>query len=111
VAEDAGERAELGLTTTREGASVLIAVAGELDAYSAPQVEALATSMRSEGCTNFTLDLSQTAFIDSSGLRTLVSLHGDLVTAGVGSLTLQSPSDSVARLLAITGLSEHFTVT
>ena len=111
MADDAGERSDLALTTTREATSVLIAVAGELDAYSAPSLEALATSLRSEGCVDFTLDLSQTAFVDSSGLRTLVALHADLVTAGVGSLALQAPSDSVTRLLGITGLTEHFTIT
>jgi anti-sigma B factor antagonist len=109
VADDSAEQAELVLTTTRNGASVVVAVAGELDAYSAPALQELASSLRADGHTNFTLDLSRTTFIDSSGLRSLLALHGELGQGG--ELALQAPSDPVARLLAITGLTDHFTMT
>jgi anti-sigma B factor antagonist len=111
VAEDSAERAELVLTTTREGTSVLVAVVGELDAYSAPSLDELTSGLRADGYADFTLDLSQTTFIDSSGLRSLISLHTELAEGGNGDLALQAPSDPVARLLAITGLADHFTVT
>jgi anti-anti-sigma factor len=111
VADDSPERAELVLTTTREGATVLIGVVGELDAHSAPSLEELAASLRADGCATFTLDMAGTSFIDSSGLRSLVTLHTALAEGGGGSLTLQAPSDSVVRLLSITGLAEHFSVT
>jgi anti-anti-sigma factor len=112
VADDSPERAELVLTTTREGAKVLIGVVGELDAHSAPSLEELAASLRADGCATFTLDMAGTSFIDSSGLRSLVTLHTALAEGGGGgSLTLQAPSDSVVRLLSITGLAEHFSVT
>ena len=111
MGEDSGERADLVLTTTREGTSVLVAVVGELDAYSAPSLEELAAGLRADGFSNFTLDVSQTSFIDSSGLRSLVALHSELAKSDAGGLTLQAPSDPVARLLAITGLAEHFKVT
>jgi anti-anti-sigma factor len=108
VVDDAGERAELELTTSRAGSSVVVGVAGELDAYSAPSLETLTASLRSEGCTTITLDLSQTTFVDSSALRTLLALHSELEKNG-GGLTLRAPSDAVSRLLTITGLTEHFT--
>jgi len=110
VVDDSGERAELGLTTTRDGTAAVIAVAGELDAYSAPSLEALAANLVSDGCNRLTLDLSGTTFIDSSALRTLLSLHTELGKGEGGGLTLQAPSDSVTRLLEITRLTEHFTV-
>jgi anti-sigma B factor antagonist len=110
VVDDSAARAELVLTTTREGTSVLVAVAGELDAYSAPSLEDLTDDLRSNGCVRFTLDLSQTTFIDSSGLRSLVALHSKLAENGDGVLSLQAPSEPVTRLLLITGLGEHFTV-
>jgi anti-anti-sigma factor len=110
VADESAERAELVLTTTREGTSALIAVAGELDAYSVPALEELAAGLKADGHSHFTLDLSQTSFIDSSGLRALLGLHADIVGSGTGELVLKAPSDPVARLLAITGLTEHFTV-
>jgi anti-anti-sigma factor len=110
VVDDAGERAELVLTTSRTGSSVVVAVAGELDAYSAPSLETLTARLQSEGCTAVTLDLSETTFVDSSALRTLLALHSDLETIGGDGLTLRAPSDAVSRLLTITGLTQHFTL-
>jgi anti-sigma B factor antagonist len=107
VADDSADRADLVLTTTRDANAAVVGVAGELDAYSAPSLEELAASLRAEGCQDLTLDLSQTTFVDSSGLRVLLALHTEL-TSGSGRLVLQDPSDPVARLLTITGLSDHF---
>ena len=109
--DDSAELGNLVLTTTREGTSVLVAVAGELDAHSAPSLEELATGLRSDGYVHFTLDLSQTTFIDSSGLRSLIELQNRLKENGGGALVLQAPADPVTRLLRITGLGEHFAVT
>jgi anti-sigma B factor antagonist len=111
MADDSADLGNLVLTTTREGTSVLVAVAGELDAHSAPSLEELASGLRSDGCVRFTLDLSQTTFIDSSGLRSLIELHSLLKENGDGALVLQAPADPVTRLLRITGLGEHFAVT
>jgi anti-sigma B factor antagonist len=107
VADDSAERADLVLTTDRDGGAAVVGVIGELDAYSAPALEELTGGLRADGCTDLTLDLSQTTFVDSSGLRILLALHNDLA-AGSGRLVLQNPSDPVARLLTITGLSDHF---
>jgi len=112
VSDDSGELGNLVLTTTtREGTAVLVAVAGELDAHSAPSLEELAAGLRSDGFLHFTLDLSQTTFIDSSGLRSLIDLQNQLKANGGGALVLQAPADPVTRLLRITGLGEHFAVT
>lgn len=109
--DDSAELGNLVLTTTREGTSVLVAVAGELDAHSAPSLDELATRLRTDGYVHFTLDLSQTTFIDSSGLRSLIELQNRLKENGGGALVLQAPADPVTRLLGITGLGEHFAVT
>jgi anti-sigma B factor antagonist len=111
MTDDAAERPDLVLTTTREGTSALVAVAGELDAYSAPSLEALTDELRADGYVHFTLDLSHTTFIDSSGLRSLITLQSQVNESGTGGLVIQAPGDPVARLLRITGLGEHFTVT
>ena len=109
MADDSAEQAELVLTTTREATSVLVAVAGELDAHSAGSLDQLATELTADGYIHFTLELSQTTFIDSSGLRSLVALQNRLGELA-GELVLQAPTDPVTRLLHITGLGEHFTV-
>jgi len=110
VSDDSAELGNLVLTTTREGTSVLVAIAGELDAHSAPSLEELAAGLRSDGYVHFTLDMSQTTFIDSSGLRSLIELQNRLKENGDGALVLQAPADPVTRLLRITGLGEHFAV-
>ena len=111
MADDAAEQGNLVLTTTREGTSVLVAVAGELDAHSAPSLDQLADEPAVDGYMHFTLELSQTTFIDSSGLRSLIELQNRLKESGDGALALQAPADPVTRLLRITGLGEHFAVT
>jgi anti-sigma B factor antagonist len=109
MTDDSAEQAELVLTTTREGTSVLVAVAGEIDAHSAGSLDQLAAGLTAEGYIHFTLELSQTTFIDSSGLRSLVGLQNQLRELA-GELVLQAPTEPVTRLLRITGLGEHFTV-
>lgn len=52
------------------------------------------------------LDLRGVEFIDSSGLRTIITSHQDFDEAGT-KLVLSGPSESVARLIDITGLRDH----
>ena len=57
--------------------------------------------------TEVVLDLSGTAFLDSSGLRAILTAHRKMAGAK-GSLLLRAPSEPVTRLLEITGLTDHF---
>ncbi len=52
------------------------------------------------------VDLSRVRFIDSSGLRVLLSAHGELASLG-RRLEVVSPSRSVRRLLELTALDRH----
>jgi anti-anti-sigma factor len=52
------------------------------------------------------VDLSCVRFIDSSGLRVLLSTHGELASLG-RRLELVDPSRSVRRLLELTALDRH----
>jgi anti-sigma B factor antagonist len=98
---------ELVLNTDRSGSSASVSVQGELDAYTAPGLEDHIERLRDDGVGRLTLDLSQTAFIDSSGLRALLTVHRKLEGSG-GELELRDASEPVLRLLEITGLREHF---
>jgi anti-anti-sigma factor len=53
--------------------------------------------------------MSETSFLDSSGLRAILTTNRRLA-ADDGTLVLRAPSEPVTRLLEITGLGEHFTV-
>src|SRR5690242_18260828 len=100
---------ELVIGTERDGGHAVLSIQGELDAYTAPGLEAHIASLLGEGVSDLALDLSQTGFLDSSGLRALLTVHRRLESAG-GELTLRNASEPVVRLLEITGLREHFGV-
>lgn len=92
----------LVITPTDDG----FAVQGEIDAHTAPS---LAAALADEQRPNLTIDLSGVGFIDSSGLRVLIAAHRLAADSG-GSLHLRHPSDSVRRLLAISGLDGYLDV-
>jgi anti-anti-sigma factor len=84
-----------------------IAVTGEIDSHSAAAMQGALVEISDTAET--VLDLAGVTFVDSSGLRVIVSSHRRQ-EAGGGSLTLRSPSDSVRRLLDITGLTTELSI-
>ena len=98
---------DLVLTTDTEGDRAVIAIKGELDAYTAPGVEEQIANLVGRGINNIVLDLSETGFLDSSGLRAILTAHRRL-SSEEGSLALRNPSEPVTRLLEITGLTDQF---
>lgn len=82
---------------------------GELDPHTAPLLKQEVDRLAADGCLDIVLDLSQLAFIDSSGLRVVISSHREMADRG-GKLTLRSPSDTAQRLLEITGLVDHIAI-
>ena len=100
---------DLVLATAREGERAVLSVRGELDAHSAPGLEDQIARLVADGVTKVVLDLAETGFLDSSGLRAILTAQRRLGESG-GVLTLQTPSEAVTRLLEITGLTDHFTL-
>jgi len=100
---------DLTLTTDRDGDRAIVAIEGELDAYSAPNLDEEVTRLLEIGVTDFVFDLAATKFIDSSGLRTILNAHRVLGDRE-GRLALRAPSEPVRRLLDITGLTDHFAI-
>ena len=100
---------DLVLSVDVEQTRAVVAVRGELDAYSAPRLEAEISKLLREPIDAVVLDLSETGFLDSSGLRAILSAHRRL-TESDRQLRLRAPSEPVTRLLEITGLTDHFTV-
>jgi len=100
---------ELALLTERSGAHAVVAVTGELDAYSAPGLEEEVSRLLADDVNDLVFDLSGTKFLDSSGLRAILTAQRRLAERD-GRLALRAPSEAVRRLLEITGLSDHFIV-
>jgi anti-anti-sigma factor len=105
--EDQAVGPDLKLATERSGARAVVTIQGELDAYSAPTLEEEVSNLLGDGVTELVLDLSGTKFLDSSGLRAILTAQRRLAE-GDGRLALHAPSEPVRRLLDITGLTDHF---
>lgn len=97
------EAARLSIERAADGDTVVFELAGDLDPHTAPLLDA---ELEGASATEIVLDLSGVTFIDSSGLRSIVSCHERLAAAG-GSLILRRPSEFARRVLDIAGLEAH----
>ena len=93
----------------QEGEPPTLALSGEVDPYTAPQLEEALTGLIEGGAPTVRIDASGLAFIDSSGLRVLVDAHRRL-GAEASVLVLAGVSPTFRRLLEVTGLDEHVTI-
>jgi anti-sigma B factor antagonist len=107
--EDQAIGPELTLSTERAGARAVVSIKGELDAYSAPGLEEEVSGLLADSVSELVFDLSETKFLDSSGLRAILTAQRRLADRD-GKLALRAPSEPVRRLLDITGLTDHFDV-
>ena len=95
---------QLSVTTTRDGERAVIALAGELDVNTAPQVaDELAQLTGGEPLTSVVIDVSRLTFLDSTGLRVILAGRESLQGAGA-TLALDGASGVVERVLEMTGL-------
>ena len=82
---------------------------GELDMSTAPQLRDELLRLVSGGATMITVDLSELAFVDSTGLSVLITALKRLRQQG-GDMALRSPTAGTRRVLEITGLTEVFPI-
>lgn len=78
-------------------------LSGELDILAAPQLEALIRRLSAAGMTGMTLDLSETTFIDSSGLRAIL-LGKELTDEKGHGFSIVPGPPNVQRLFELTAL-------
>ena len=81
---------------------------GRLTGEAASQVKALVTPLISQGAQHVVIDLTDLAFLDSSGLGTLVGLKVSSINKGLGKLELVNLSPRVRELVTVTNLTELF---
>jgi anti-sigma B factor antagonist len=96
---------DLTYTVDRTGTTAVGVLAGEIDLASIDALEAAIGAIEQEAAEgdDVVLDMSGVTFLDSSGLRVLVTANDRLDTAG-NRLVIRRPSVSVVRVLEITGL-------
>jgi anti-sigma B factor antagonist len=94
----------------RDGEEAVLRIAGELDMYSEAQLQYAISELDSDSeIQTVVLDLSQTEFLDSSGLRAMLAAERRLQAEG-RTMKVRSPSALVARLLEVTSLADHFDI-
>jgi len=91
-----------------DGASVL-SVRGEVDVYSAPALSENLSQLLDEGITAIVVDLSEVAFLDSTGLGALIGARSATEEAG-GTLAIVCTNDRILKLFTITGLDSVFRI-
>jgi anti-sigma B factor antagonist len=90
----------------RNGSSVVVAVSGELDLASGPELETELELINGTETEMLILDLRQLEFMDSTGLSILVRAQQRLGTEGCD-MSLVRGSAQVQRLLDLTGVAER----
>jgi anti-sigma B factor antagonist len=84
----------------------VVALEGEIDLSAAPEAERLIADAEASAPARLVIDLREVTFMDSSGLRVLLTAHRRAEEAGRG-FALVRGGDAVDRLLEVTGLSER----
>jgi anti-sigma B factor antagonist len=98
--------AQFAVSDRAEGGRHVIALTGELDIASAPALETKVGELCGDGAAAIVIDLSQLTFIDSTGLRTLLSVQSACKERACD-FSLVPGQESVQRLFVLTGLLEH----
>jgi anti-sigma B factor antagonist len=100
---------DLTLANREVDGRAVIAVAGEIDVYTAPQLRDAITELVGVGKYHIVIDLEAVEFLDSTGLGVLV---GGLkkVRAHDGSLELVCTQERLLKIFRITGLAKVFVI-
>jgi anti-sigma B factor antagonist len=109
VTERAAPTPHLTATVTHEGEGAVVSVAGEMDLATAPEFERQVVSLLAPPVAAVTLDLAGLEFIDSSGLRALVAIHGAATEHRV-TLTLRAVPEQARSVLELTDLADRFAI-
>jgi anti-sigma B factor antagonist len=108
-ADDAFDLLTVSTRTCADGA-VVVSAAGEVDAFTTPDLRSeLEAGLRSRP-PGLVIDLSGVRFLSSAGLTLLVDVRTSAHAAGVP-IVLVARTRAVTGALAVTGLSDLFTVT
>jgi anti-anti-sigma factor len=93
-----------------DGGQMVVMVGGEVDPYTAPQLETALEKAVAEGAhARVVVDLGRVGFLDSSGLRVLISAHQNLKSTG-RTLVLRNLNKTTRQLFEITQLVDEMTI-
>jgi anti-sigma B factor antagonist len=102
-----------GLTITEADPSsageTMLIVGGEIDLTTAPQLQDALDNALDARPSGLAVDLSAVEFLDSTGLRTLITAHERADELGFP-LTWVDPAPPVLRLFGLTGVDQRLNV-
>jgi anti-sigma B factor antagonist len=91
---------------SEERDTAVVALEGEIDLAAAPEAERRIAEAEARKPALLVVDLREVTFMDSSGLRVLLTAHRRAEQAGRG-FALVKGGQAVGRLLEVTGLSDR----
>ena len=100
---------QLSIDVRHEGDGVVLGLRGELDLASAPVLQRAIQSSEIAGATVVVFDLQQLEFIDSTGLRVLLSAY-EISRERGQRFAVTRGSEQIQRLLSITRVDEHLPI-
>ncbi len=100
---------DLSLTTQAVAERAVVSVGGEVDLATARSLTDHALEALRAVSPHVVLDLSGVTFMDSTGLKSLITISQRASLAG-GSFAVVGPTSAVHKLLKLTGLEEAFPI-
>jgi anti-sigma B factor antagonist len=99
---------ELRVSSRSQGDHIVLSLAGEIDLYTAPRLQAeLTAALASAKSAQIVVDMSAVDFCDSTGMNVLLSCLRQARERG-GELELAAPHPAVRKILSVTGLDNVF---
>lgn len=97
-------------TSTRDhGSHTIVAVAGDIDVYTAPPLRETLVNQLGRERYHLIVDMTKVSFLDSTGLGVLVGCL-KRVRAHEGSLLLVCSEERILKVFKITGLTHVFPI-
>lgn len=100
---------KLDISVYREANETIVVLTGEIDLHTAPRLSQAVDTALVEDPVRVVLDMRGVTFCDSRGLGTLVVLARAAARARAV-LVLANLGDFLKRLLAVSGIGEHFVI-
>ena len=100
---------EFRLRTLHTCENTIVTPRGDIDIATAPVLEKHLSALASQGRRHLVLNLSHTAYMDSSGLAAVMRTHKTLQHIG-GEISIIGCQPSVGRILTLVGFHHLFTV-
>jgi anti-sigma B factor antagonist len=87
----------------------VVAAGGEVDLYTAPELERALAGPLAEGTTQLVVDLSEATFVDSTALHVVLRVARQM-DREAGELIVVVPDPNVRKVFEITGVGRFFSV-